>query len=164
MSQQCKHLFYGGCFGNANNFRSMADCQAKCQNPAEPTEPPEGHIMSARRSDIVQPTRITGESTVAEPQVQANVTNPEPKEVKPTDLCLSPVERGTCDGAEKRFAFNSKTNRCHAFHYSGCEGNENNFQSRKDCIIKCIKRRKAHGRGTIRIRKKNLNSIVNRSV
>lgn len=35
-SQQCKHFFYGGCFGNANNFRSMAECQAKCQNPGRP--------------------------------------------------------------------------------------------------------------------------------
>lgn len=32
-SQQCKHFFYGGCFGNANNFRSMVECQAKCQSP-----------------------------------------------------------------------------------------------------------------------------------
>lgn len=29
-SQQCKRFYYGGCFGNANNFRSMAECQAKC--------------------------------------------------------------------------------------------------------------------------------------
>lgn len=32
-SQQCRHFYYGGCFGNANNFRSMAECQAKCPNP-----------------------------------------------------------------------------------------------------------------------------------
>lgn len=32
-SQQCTHFFYGGCFGNANNFRSTAECQAKCQSP-----------------------------------------------------------------------------------------------------------------------------------
>lgn len=32
-SQQCKHFYYGGCFGNANNFRRMEACQAKCQNP-----------------------------------------------------------------------------------------------------------------------------------
>lgn len=35
-SQQCRHFFYGGCFGNANNFRSMAECQAKCLNPGGP--------------------------------------------------------------------------------------------------------------------------------
>lgn len=32
-SQQCKHFFYGGCFGNANNFKSMSECRSKCQNP-----------------------------------------------------------------------------------------------------------------------------------
>ncbi len=35
-TQQCKHFFYGGCFGNANNFRSLAQCQAKCLNPGRP--------------------------------------------------------------------------------------------------------------------------------
>ncbi|CAB1329073.1 unnamed protein product, partial [Coregonus sp. 'balchen'] len=32
-SQECKHFYYGGCFGNANNFKSMKECQARCQNP-----------------------------------------------------------------------------------------------------------------------------------
>ncbi|XP_042078439.1 tissue factor pathway inhibitor a isoform X2 [Haplochromis burtoni] len=32
-SQECKQFYYGGCFGNANNFRTMAECQAKCLNP-----------------------------------------------------------------------------------------------------------------------------------
>ncbi|XP_019897043.1 tissue factor pathway inhibitor a isoform X5 [Esox lucius] len=32
-SKECKHFYYGGCFGNANNFRSMKECQARCQNP-----------------------------------------------------------------------------------------------------------------------------------
>uniref|UniRef100_A0A3B5MJF3 Tissue factor pathway inhibitor n=1 Tax=Xiphophorus couchianus TaxID=32473 RepID=A0A3B5MJF3_9TELE len=31
-TQQCRHFYYGGCFGNANNFRSMADCQQRCLN------------------------------------------------------------------------------------------------------------------------------------
>ncbi|XP_054471279.1 tissue factor pathway inhibitor a isoform X4 [Anoplopoma fimbria] len=52
-SQQCKHFFYGGCFGNANNFRSMSECQAKCQNP--------------------------GDVSLSEPQVQSNNSNPGPK-------------------------------------------------------------------------------------
>ncbi|KAA8588393.1 hypothetical protein FQN60_001587, partial [Etheostoma spectabile] len=114
-SQQCKHFYYGGCFGNANNFKSMAACQAKCQNP--------------------------GELTVKEAQVQANGTNGEPRDFKPTELCFSPVERGPCDGAEKRFAYNPKTKRCLMFQYSGCGGNDNNFTHRKDCFHKCIRGR-----------------------
>ncbi|XP_049450195.1 tissue factor pathway inhibitor a [Epinephelus fuscoguttatus] len=156
-SQQCKHFFYGGCFGNANNFRSMEECQAKCQNPAKPTKAPEVHTHSARKS-AVQPTTVTGALAVNQPQVQGNDTDLAPKE-----LCFRPVDRGTCNGVERRFAFNPKTKRCQMFHYSGCGGNENNFMHRKDCIKKCIRSRKAHGKRMIRIKKKNINSIVNRS-
>ncbi|XP_059199129.1 tissue factor pathway inhibitor a [Centropristis striata] len=160
-SQQCKHFFYGGCFGNANNFRRMAECQAKCQNPAKPTNAPEVHTHSARKS-VVQPTVIAGQLTASE--LAANGTNEEPKVVKPSEPCFGPVDRGTCGGAERRFAFNPETKRCHVFHYSGCGGNDNNFTSRKDCIKQCIRSRKAIGKKMIRIRKKNLNSIVDRSI
>ncbi|KAM8749022.1 tissue factor pathway inhibitor a isoform 1-T1 [Acanthopagrus schlegelii] len=159
-SQQCRQFFYGGCFGNANNFRSMAECQAKCLNPAKPTRAPEVHTQSA-----VQPTIDAGEQTVSlsQPQVQTNNSD-QPKELSPTNLCFHPVERGTCSGAERRFAFNPKTKRCQAFVYSGCGGNGNNFPHRKDCIMKCIRLRKAHGKRMIRIRKKNIDNIINRSV
>uniref|UniRef100_A0A8P4K744 Tissue factor pathway inhibitor n=1 Tax=Dicentrarchus labrax TaxID=13489 RepID=A0A8P4K744_DICLA len=154
-TQQCKHFYYGGCFGNANNFRSMALCQAKCQNPAKPTKEPEVQTQSARESSVVQPTILTGEMTVSEPQVQMNDTNQESKE-----LCFRPVERGTCHDEVNRFAYNPKTRRCQMFSYSGCGGNENNFKYRKDCIIKCIRKRKVHKKKMIRIRKKNLDNIV----
>ncbi|TNN21489.1 Kunitz-type serine protease inhibitor kunitoxin-Phi1 [Liparis tanakae] len=35
-SQRCVHFFYGGCFGNANNFRSMSECRARCQSTGRP--------------------------------------------------------------------------------------------------------------------------------
>ncbi|KAM9347875.1 tissue factor pathway inhibitor a [Symphorus nematophorus] len=162
-TQQCKHFFYGGCFGNANNFKSMAECQARCQNPVKPTKAPEVHTQSARRPNLVQPTIVTGELTVPEPQVQMNDTNKQPKELKPTDVCHSPVERGPCHGAERRFAYNPTTKRCQVFHYGGCGGNENNFTFRKDCVIKCIRRIKANRKLMIRIRRKNSN-ILHRSV
>ncbi|XP_070770631.1 tissue factor pathway inhibitor a [Enoplosus armatus] len=157
-SQQCKHFFYGGCFGNANNFRSMVECKAKCQNPVKPTKAPEVLTETATKSSVVNPTIVTGELTASELQVQLNDTNKDPKA-----LCFSPVDRGTCHGAEKRFAYNPETKRCQMFHYSGCGGNENNFKYRRGCINKCIRSRKAHGK-MIRIRKKNIDSIVHRSV
>ncbi|XP_029314632.1 tissue factor pathway inhibitor a [Cottoperca gobio] len=161
-SQQCKHFFYGGCFGNANNFRGMAECQAKCQSPEKPTKAPEVHTQP--QSVVVQPTSVTEELTIDKLQVQANGTNLQLEDVKPTEPCFSPVERGTCQMAKRRFAYNPKTKRCQMFKYSGCGGNENNFTYRKDCIIKCIRKRKALGNRMIRIRKKNLSNIVDRSV
>ncbi|XP_023278822.1 tissue factor pathway inhibitor-like isoform X2 [Seriola lalandi dorsalis] len=163
-TQQCKHFFYGGCFGNANNFRSMARCQAKCQNPVKPTKAPEVHTQPPRKFMDVQPTMLTGELSVSELQVQLNDSNQQIKELKPKDVCGSPVDRGTCRGAEKRFAFNPNTKRCQLFHYSGCGGNENNFTSRKQCIKKCIRSRNGHLTKRIRIRRKNIGNIVHRSV
>ncbi|KAM3842152.1 tissue factor pathway inhibitor-like [Diretmus argenteus] len=118
-SRECKHFFYGGCFGNANNFRSMAECQAKCQDP----------------------------------------------DFKPPEFCLTPMDRGTCDEAHRRFGYNPSTKKCHTFRYSGCGGNKNNFSHRRHCMKMCMNiRSKAHGTGLIRIRKKNINNIVFRSV
>ncbi|KAM7380844.1 hypothetical protein PAMP_004116 [Pampus punctatissimus] len=161
-SQQCKHFFYGGCFGNANNFKSMAACQAKCQNPEIPTKAPEVH---PQKFNTVQPTIKNGEMAINEPQLQVNDTNQNhPKDVKPPESCFSPVDRGTCDGSQRRFAYNPKIKRCQMFQYSGCGGNKNNFTHRRHCIKTCIKGIKGSGMKMIRIRKKNIDNILFRSV
>ncbi|KAM9365118.1 carboxypeptidase inhibitor SmCI-like [Pholidichthys leucotaenia] len=162
-SQQCKRFYYGGCFGNANNFRSMAECQERCQNPAKHAEAPEVQTQTERENVLVQPTVAAGELIVIEPEVQLNDTNKETTDFTPSDMCFSPVDRGTCDGAERRFAYNPETKRCHMFSYSGCGGNRNNFKYRKHCIHKCIRVKKGQGNMMmIRVRKKNLDSIVKR--
>ncbi|XP_040004773.1 tissue factor pathway inhibitor a isoform X2 [Xiphias gladius] len=163
-SQQCKHFFYGGCFGNANNFRSLVQCQVKCQNRAKPSSAPEVHTQSAKKSVVVQPTIVTGALNVSEPRVQQNDTNQETKTLTPKEVCFSPVNRGTCLGSERRFAYNPKTKRCQIFYYSGCGGNTNNFRSRRQCIRKCIRSREGHGPRMIRIKRKNMEHIVHRSL
>lgn len=156
-TQQCRSFFYGGCFGNANNFRSMAECRAKCQNPvAEPTKP--SHFAR----NVVRPPTANEEPALSEPQVQTNDTGHASKELRPAGPCFSPIDPGTCDGVEKRFAFNVNTRKCQMFHYSGCGGNDNNFQQRRECMVKCVKKRRGHGRRMIRIKKKNLNNIAQR--
>ncbi|CAL8240662.1 unnamed protein product [Merluccius merluccius] len=40
VSQECRQFYYGGCYGNANNFRSESECQSKCQNPVFPLVTP----------------------------------------------------------------------------------------------------------------------------
>ncbi|XP_029386594.1 tissue factor pathway inhibitor a isoform X2 [Echeneis naucrates] len=161
-SKQCKQFFYGGCFGNANNFRSLSECQAKCHNPAKPTRTPEVYTQPAKKLVAVQPTLQTADVIVRDPQVQVN--NQEVKEFKPKEVCFSRVDRGTCDGTEKRFAYNPVTKRCHVFHYTGCGGNENNFTSRRLCIKKCIRSGNVKRMKMVRIRRKNLDHITNRSV
>ncbi|KAM6935063.1 tissue factor pathway inhibitor a [Xenentodon cancila] len=163
-TQQCKRFFYGGCFGNANNFKSLDTCRAKCLNPVKPTMATEVHKQPPMEVGFVEPTVLTGELTLSEPLVQLNDSRQETNGMSPSGICFSPVDRGTCQDAQKRFAYNPETKRCQMFHYSGCGGNKNNFFNRRHCIQKCIKSKRGPRKGMIRIRKKNLDSIVNRSV
>ncbi|XP_068185991.1 tissue factor pathway inhibitor a isoform X2 [Antennarius striatus] len=162
-SQQCKFFYYGGCFGNANNFRKMADCQARCQGPRKPAQTPDVPTQSARKAvAVAQPTVVTEAAAVNERQTltASSNSNGGKKELERPDLCFSPVERGPCQGTKRRFAYNPNTKRCQMFHYSGCGGNENNFMYRKQCVNKCIRNRQAHGKKMIRIRKKNMENIL----
>ncbi|XP_061774396.1 LOW QUALITY PROTEIN: tissue factor pathway inhibitor a [Nerophis ophidion] len=161
-SQQCKRFFYGGCFGNANNFGSMALCNAKCQNQ-ERVEV----VLQNGAPDLgdVQPTSLTDEQTANSVVVQKNNSDPHPsQDSNLPSVCLSPVDIGPCAGRERRFAYNPETRRCRAFPYGGCEGNDNNFKTRRQCIRKCTKSQKDRGMKMIRMSKKNFLNILHGSV
>lgn len=56
------------------------------------------------------------------------------------DVCFETLDRGKCSENSKnltRFYFNSKTNKCISFIYTGCEGNHNNFHSEDICNSVC---------------------------
>nr|XP_022902311.1 balbiani ring protein 3 [Onthophagus taurus] len=61
---------------------------------------------------------------------------------KPREVCFEPMDMGQCDNEEQienitRYFFNRKSNKCDSFLYSGCQGNQNNFESLKLCNIVC---------------------------
>uniref|UniRef100_A0A3B5M841 Tissue factor pathway inhibitor n=1 Tax=Xiphophorus couchianus TaxID=32473 RepID=A0A3B5M841_9TELE len=128
-TQQCRHFYYGGCFGNANNFRSMADCQQRCLNTGQHRYVLVKALVSASREDALINVCFAAELTVSEPQVAS-------------EICFSPIDGGSCSSAFRRFAFNPETKRCQSFTFSGCGGNQNNFLLRKHCYHKCIRGQK----------------------
>ena len=44
---------------------------------------------------------------------------------------------GPCKAAMKRWFYNLKTGQCEQFIYGGCQGNENNFETEKECVTTC---------------------------
>ena len=55
-------------------------------------------------------------------------------------MCKLPKEDGAaCDSTslQAAWAFDIPENRCLPFYYSGCEGNENRFETRDDCEENC---------------------------
>ncbi|KAJ8253121.1 hypothetical protein GJAV_G00209350 [Gymnothorax javanicus] len=162
-SGECERFFYGGCFGNANNFRSREQCQARCHK---------------REPDLVEPVIESGNpaidsdirETAAPHSVPEIIRVPEPapstqphisSDAYRPAFCHSPIDKGTCDDSIRRYIYNPRKKRCQIFHYSGCGGNRNNFTSKRQCMRTCMK--VDAGRGRIRVKKRNFN-IVFRSV
>ncbi|XP_045689121.1 WAP four-disulfide core domain protein 8 [Phyllostomus hastatus] len=51
--------------------------------------------------------------------------------------CMLPVDPGRCKSITKRWYYVLKHNECQQFNYGGCNGNTNNFLSKKDCMAAC---------------------------
>ncbi|XP_064832212.1 tissue factor pathway inhibitor-like [Oncorhynchus masou masou] len=167
-SQECKHFYYGGCFGNANNFKSMKECQARCQNPENANVAPkldvtpklEVTVLKLTSKPNVQPVKVTDEFALSASHMQQNHQH-QATDFSPPEFCLSTNDKGTmCDREERitgrRYAYNPKTKRCHWLRNRGCGGNKNNFVLKRHCMKMCMKPNPTHKRKTLRI-KKNTN-------
>lgn len=47
-----------------------------------------------------------------------------------------PKDSGPCDQWEFRFFFDTVEGKCRKFHYGGCDGNDNNFDTEEGTNIK----------------------------
>lgn len=61
------------------------------------------------------------------------------KKTKMIESCNLPKEVGGSECTEKhaRWLFSAEDNKCMPFYYTGCGGNENNFDSEHSCAEQC---------------------------
>uniref|UniRef100_A0A8C5Y3E9 Uncharacterized protein n=1 Tax=Microcebus murinus TaxID=30608 RepID=A0A8C5Y3E9_MICMU len=78
-----------------------------------------------------QPARPASSSTVN------LMVSTEPLALTETDICKLPKEGGTCRDFILKWYYDPKTKSCARFWYGGCGGNENNFESQKECEKVC---------------------------
>ncbi|XP_055373695.1 tissue factor pathway inhibitor 2-like [Condylostylus longicornis] len=122
---QCELFSYGGCGGNANNFKTLEDCQKeyKCICFLKPdTGPCDGAFTRYYfNSCTCQCERFSyggcGDKSI----------------------CFLKPDTGPCKALFFRYYFNPCTCQCESFYYGGCEGNANNFQTLDECQNKCMK-------------------------
>ncbi|CAJ0590576.1 unnamed protein product [Cylicocyclus nassatus] len=51
--------------------------------------------------------------------------------------CNLPLDRGSCDQFTVQWYYDRYDHRCRRFHYGGCEGNENRFNTLEECNAAC---------------------------
>ncbi|XP_022240776.1 papilin-like, partial [Limulus polyphemus] len=109
-NKRCEEFIYGGCEGNKNNFKSLAECEEKCGRK--------------HGEDRVPPTRKDNVPTTSKP-VTGDI------------FCNLPNDAGPCFDYLKRYYYSPDYNRCLQFIYGGCEGNDNNFETKAECEDAC---------------------------
>uniref|UniRef100_A0A915JPK8 Papilin n=1 Tax=Romanomermis culicivorax TaxID=13658 RepID=A0A915JPK8_ROMCU len=55
----------------------------------------------------------------------------------PVDACSLKPQSGSCDGFIQRYFFDVDSKSCMIFNYTGCQGNENNFETASACELRC---------------------------
>ena len=108
----CRIFWYGGCEGNENRFKSMAECEESCHEVKE--EQPVVPTLSTWRSNYRSSARA--------------------------DDCLLEPERGPCSDYSIKWHYVPQDGNCQRFWYGGCQGNENRFQTEEACESKCLQK------------------------
>ncbi|MCP9260627.1 Kunitz/Bovine pancreatic trypsin inhibitor domain protein [Dirofilaria immitis] len=135
-TRTCNEFTYSGKGGNQNNFLSKIDCEETCpilKNPCENGLP----AMSSEGNPILcgsDTTTICGIGYYCHIGATSSTTVCCPSIGDP---CRMPVSRGNGNAVLNRWYYNTQSQICVNFVYSGQGGNSNNFRTREDCIEAC---------------------------
>lgn len=126
--KRCRQFYYGGCGGNDNRFNSETECDQRCRRTDDDRRPPPTQSPA---------TQAPPQRTERPQPEQTSPPRHEPVVEKQRDICLLPYESGNCRERHRRFYFDRSYGICTQFAYSGCDGNENNFETREECEDLC---------------------------
>ncbi|CAI2349048.1 unnamed protein product [Caenorhabditis sp. 36 PRJEB53466] len=124
---RCIAFTYNGALGNFNNFKSSADCELFCAKLQCKYGTPLKIGSSNQRCSANADCPSTHEC-----QSDHNVCCP-----RPQAICSQPLRLGDCKQSVRRYWYNAVTRACEIFDYTGCQGNDNNFETLLECQNTC---------------------------
>uniref|UniRef100_A0A3Q0QPY7 Tissue factor pathway inhibitor 2 n=1 Tax=Amphilophus citrinellus TaxID=61819 RepID=A0A3Q0QPY7_AMPCI len=152
ITQKCEVFYYGGCQGNANNFKSYQECHKTCykipkvppicrvpkdEGPCRALLPSYFFNMTTMQCEPFSYGGCQGNSNRFQ-NLASCMEYCSPKKFPPV-LCREPLDKGKCSASITRYYYNAATKMCEEFVYSGCGGSNNNFVSLQGCMDVCGK-------------------------
>lgn len=160
----CKEFYYGGCNGNLNRFNSKRECELKCWNSQDICNlrkvrgPCSGNFIQwyfdrARNAcfDFAysgcsgNANRFSAKETCESYCKKKHANSPLESEnaiasgsPQKDPSCNAPVDPGTCQSYLPRYYYDQRENLCRTFIYTGCGGNINRFETRRECEKRCV--------------------------
>ncbi|CAD5121248.1 DgyrCDS9780 [Dimorphilus gyrociliatus] len=164
--QKCLPFTYFGCLGNANRFSNEEECLSECSNhittPAPPRQikcrlaPDHGPCNETVTAFYYNPKEkrckkfeyggcggnLNRFPSRGECWSECSIVDIPQKDVHWYQECSKPPVQGPCNSKKIKHYYLAKSGTCRRFWYSGCGGNANRFESRKECDYTCAKIRK----------------------
>ncbi|XP_077405082.1 tissue factor pathway inhibitor 2 [Vanacampus margaritifer] len=168
ITQKCELFYYGGCQGNANNFKTYHECHKTCfripkipqmcrfpmeEGPCRAIFSRYFFNMTSMQCELFYYGGCQGNDNRF-PDLTSCKEYCSPRKTVPV-LCLDPLDKGKCSASIPRYYYNKTTKMCEEFMYSGCGGSSNNFVSRHSCMDVCVKGAKKNSGGKMRRLRRN---------
>lgn len=103
---------------------------------AEPNKSASADVQRAAKADAQKALRV--KPLKATPKSKSVRSKRRVKEEVSAEVCLLPMEEGSCGRYTLRWYFSSQVQACRPFIYSGCEGNGNRFLHLEECEEICL--------------------------
>ncbi|CDW52677.1 kunitz:Bovine pancreatic trypsin inhibitor [Trichuris trichiura] len=140
-SKQCQSFYFKGLKGNQNNFMTMQQCVAACQDSVSGNPCAQGNPEVDMQGKVIHCFATGSDSYCGQDhwchigaKIETSVCCPG----RVDNPCQLPLAVGSGGHSLNRWYFNGQTNTCVAFFYGGTRGNQNNFLTQEECNQACI--------------------------
>lgn len=127
----CYSFEYSGCGPEfSNRFESKEDCNSMCVENYKYNNESLGQIKTSTAPINIEPEEGWWKMNF----ILRNFLN---QIIFFKDICGLPMAKGNCSLKQTKWYYDPKSKFCKQFEFTGCNGNENRFETREQCTEIC---------------------------